>query len=243
MRQGEIYMTNSCGNLLVLDNIDSRNIVVQFINTGFKTTAIAANIKKGKVKDPMGPSVCGIGYRGVGAYTIKSKAYGIWNAMLRRCYSKGVSDKYPAYKGCSVSTDWHNFQTYARWFEGNYVEGYQVDKDLLVIGNKLYSADTCVFIPSKINTFTIDCSSSRGKYPIGVSYNKRANKYTAYCSDGNGSLKHLGLFTNSEQAHLAWRNYKLGLADKMKVEMDGIDKRIYPNVVTIINNSAKGDTK
>lgn len=47
-------------------------------------------------------------------------------------------------------------------------EGRALDKDFLVEGNKVYSPSTCVFLPSKLNTFIITRGNARGQYPLGV---------------------------------------------------------------------------
>lgn len=238
MADGEVYKTSNFGQLKVLKYIDACNVVVQFVDTGFKTTARASSIRNGEVKDRMSPSKYGVGYIGVGTnYTSKSRAYGIWCNMIRRCYSPKSLEMHPTYRGCSVDKDWHNFQVFAEWYGQNYKDGYQLDKDLLVVGNKVYSEDTCVFVTPKINLFITDSAAKRGCCPIGVSYHRRSNKYVACCNSGGGRQKHLGHFTCPDLAHLKWKGYKLSLALEMKPEMDIIDKRIYHNVVTILNNT------
>ena len=76
----------------------------------------------------------------------------MWSSMLQRVYS----NNYSAYKECTVDERWHNFQNFAKWFEENYnpetMEGWQLDKDILVKGNKIYSPETCCFVPIEINT-------------------------------------------------------------------------------------------
>lgn len=71
--------------------------------------------------------------------------------MLERCYSQTYQEKFPAYKGCSVVEDWHNFQIFAKWFDENYVEGYHIDKDIKIDGNRVYGPDTCMFVSPKQN--------------------------------------------------------------------------------------------
>lgn len=163
MADGEVYKTSNFGQLKVLKYVDAYNVVVQFIDTGFKTTARASNIRNGEVKDRMSPSKYGVGYIGIGVYTSRSRAYGVWCSMISRCYSSKSLEMHPTYKGCSVAKDWHNFQVFAKWFEDNYVDGYQLDKDLLVVGNKVYSEDTCVFVTPKINLFITDSAAKRGR--------------------------------------------------------------------------------
>ena len=68
-----------------------------------------------------------------------------------------------------------------------------------------------------------------------VSYELSTCKFRASCRDTlNGTLRYLGLFDSPEAAHEAWLRHKLALADKLKSEIDAIDHRIYPNVVTIM---------
>lgn len=239
MKNGDIYKTNNFGNIKIINYINSRNVLVEFVETGYLTRTCAVNIRKGGIKDVMRPSVYGVGYVGAGTYTSKSKTYGTWSNMIRRCYAKDSEFKYPTYMDCSVSEDWHNFQVFAEWYGNNYRDGYDLDKDLLVVGNKIYSSDTCIFVPPSINCFTVNQVRSRGDYPTGVHYNKRLNKYIAQCGSRDGTKRHLGCFLKPDQAYLVWRGHKLNLASEMKSEMDAIDKRIYNNVVTIINNSYK----
>lgn len=237
MRSGEIYKTNKNGYLKVVNYTNNKDVIVEFIDTGYQTKTQAVYIRDGVVKDPMRPSMYEVGYRGTGIYTSKSKSCKIWEGMLCRCYSKKSLKENPTYRDCSVSKDWHNFQVFAKWYEQNYVEGYHLDKDLLVVGNRVYSQDTCVFVPPKINSFLTNSAASRGEYLIGVCYDKRDKKYVAQCGNVGGIGRNIGYFTDPQLAHMAWRGYKLQLALGMKPEMDAIDERIYPNVVTIINNS------
>lgn len=236
MKVGDVYRTNNFGYLKVIQYVDSSNVVIEFVATGSQRIAKAKNIRSGEVKDLMMPSVQGVGYIGVGVYTKRSDSYTTWGNMLKRCYSQEYLDKYPTYRGCSVSDDWHNFQVFARWYESTYRDNYELEKDLLVIGNRVYSADTCVFVPRSVNIFITDNSASRGHYPIGVSYDKQAKKLIAKCGDGKGGQKYLGVFTDPQVAHMAWRDCKLKIALDMKPELDTIDERVYLNMVTMINN-------
>ena len=140
-----------------------------------------------------------------------------------------------SYEGCTIHDDWHNFQNFAEWYEGNYVEGYEVDKDLLFIGNKIYSEKTCVLVPQWLNVFANSDKSIRGDCPVGVSERKGKGDFESYCNF-EGKRIHLGVFSSKESAHKAWMGKKLSIALSKKIEMDLIDKRIYPNVVSIIKN-------
>lgn len=119
----------------------------------------------------------------------------------------------------------------------NHIDGWEIDKDLLHHGNNVYSPDTCIFVPAHINTFTTDCGSARGEFPIGVHWSSANCKFVAQCNNQiTGKRRYLGLFTSSTDAHKAWIKYKLQLAYELKPEMDAIDGRIYNNVVSIIKS-------
>ena len=77
----------------------------------------------------------------------KTKAYKIWNAMLRRAYSPKWHERFPTYIGCSVCDEWLTFSNFKNWFDDNYIEDYQIDKDLLNHDNKQYSPEFCIFVP------------------------------------------------------------------------------------------------
>ena len=95
-------------------------------------------------------------------------------------------------------------------------EGLQLDKDLLVEGNKTYSEDTCVFVSPMVNTFTIDRGADRGKWLIGVHWNKEKGKFQSQCSNPfTGDREHLGYFPCEQQAHEAWLKRKLELAHEL----------------------------
>lgn len=88
-------------------------------------------------------------------------------------------------------------------------DGNEVDKDLLIAGNRVYGPDRCVFISQALNAFVTDCARARGEWPVGVSFNKRLSKFVAYCSNPfTGKFDHLGCFSNPELAHEAWRKAK-----------------------------------
>lgn len=237
---GEYYKTKYNGEVLVVNYHNYRDVDVKFKDTGFETKVRVCQLESGKIKDPLRPTVKGVGFIGIGAHRSSvdgrvNKVYRLWLGMLERCYCDKLQVSNPSYIGCSVSEEWHNFQRFAEWCTGRYRGGYQLDKDLLKIGNKIYSKDTCVFVPKSLNIFTINSSNKRGRYKIGVS--SMGDRFVSNCSDGTGGLKYLGTYEDEDSAHNAWKTYKLGLADKMKVEMDRIDIRIYPNVIIMINSN------
>ena len=162
-------------------------------------------------------------------------AYRAWVDMMRRAYDQEFHEKQPTYLDVTVCIQWHSFSSFRVWWLANYREDWHLDKDLLLVGNREYGPDACVYIPGWLNNFTIARGALRGEFPIGVCLCKQTGKYKSRCCNPIAGKKHsLGYFTTPEAAHQAWLKYKLSLADQLKAEMDSIDKRIYPNVVTII---------
>ena len=171
----------------------------------------------------------------VNGATLCDPAYYAWADMLKRGYSEQYQEKNPTYSDVTVCKEWHSFIAFRAWWLDNYREGWQLDKDLLSPGNREYGPDTCVYIPQWLNTFTTDSGALRGEFPIGVYLPRKTGKYMAQCNNPiTGKQRYLGSFTTQEEAHEAWLNYKLRLADQLKKKMDAIDQRIYNNVRTII---------
>jgi hypothetical protein len=161
-------------------------------------------------------------------------AYMIWRSMLERCYGKSAARRYPTYVHVTVCNDWLIFSNFLNWWILNYVEGWELDKDLLVYKSCEYSPHTCVYVPASVNNFTLFNKKRRGAYPVGVS--KAGTKYRAQCRNPkvSGRAECLGLFDTAQQASMAWCKRKLEHADTMRSMFDAIDPRIYHNVVRAI---------
>ena len=139
--------------------------------------------------------------------------YAKWSNMLERCYSEKLHSKHPSYSGCYAVAEWHSFMGFRGWMVAQDWENKELDKDLLVSGNKLYSPETCVFVSQAVNSFLTDSMAKRGNLPIGVSFHKNRGKYVAYCRDVvAGRQIHLGTFNNPDDAHQAWLSCKLSQA-------------------------------
>jgi hypothetical protein len=158
-------------------------------------------------------------------------AHAVWKSLLQRCEVGGVLQiKRPTYVGCGVCDAWCSYLDFTSWWRDNQVDGWCLDKDLVVFGNKQYGPDTCIFVPNWVNTFTVDRGGARGRYPIGV--HKQGRKYEAQVSNTITKInERLGFFRTPEAAHEAWQTRKLELALERKPDMDAIDPRIYTTVV------------
>ena len=136
---------------------------------------------------------------------ITFKAYKIFGAMFRRCNSPVGTKHNPAYHDCDICEDWHFFSNFLRWFKENYVEGYALDKDILVKGNRVYSPDTCCFVPIEINSLLTNRRNHR-RLVVGVSETK-SGRFAAHYSK-KGKLVHLGTFKTKEEAFSAYKQAK-----------------------------------
>ncbi|WPF70161.1 HNH endonuclease [Bacillus phage BC-VP] len=158
--------------------------------------------------------IYGVGYIGKGTYKSKvdgkrTPQYAIWYAMLKRSYDARFHEESPAYKGCAVAEDWHNFQNFAKWYDENYYtvdgEKMQLDKDILSKGNKVYSPDTCIFVPNSINMLFVKQKQIRGELPIGV--RPHQGKFLARMSTPKGT-KYIGVADTVEDAHNLYKGAK-----------------------------------
>ena len=154
--------------------------------------------------------IYGVGYLGVGEYktmvkTVRTKDYLVWRTMIMRCYDERYHKTQPTYGECSVVEEWHNFQNFGSWCEHNYIDGFVLDKDILVKGNKIYSPETCCFVPQEINNLFTNRKNKRGKYPIGV--NTKGDKFRATMTLNKKQL-YIGTFTTIQEAFEAYKLVK-----------------------------------
>ena len=236
---GKIFKSKSSGDFKILKYNNARNVVIQFLKTGYETTVKLTNIKSGIIKDPYSPSVCSVGILG-NKYPSKvngvlTKEYNLWCSMLTRCYSDCSKKKRPTYEGCKVSDNFKSYEYFYEWCHnqigfGNDGNGnpFHLDKDLLIKGNKVYSEDSCVFIPSEINTLLIKREASRGDYPIGVYWSKTNKAFVAQVSKNKGKSEWLGLFNTELEAFNAYKEAKESFVKEQADEWKGkIDDRAY----------------
>ena len=108
-----------------------------------------------------------------------------------------------------------DFQNFAKWAEENFIEGYELDKDLLVPGNKKYSPETCVYIPQRLNSFLTNIKSDNTSGYVGVSKKSDRTKWAANIKI-EGKTTHLGMFTTAEEASIAYQEARVIESNKLK---------------------------
>ena len=218
-RVGEENTNNFGSEMIITKYKNSLDVDVYFPEYNWTAENVRYdNFKRGYIKCPYEPRVYSVGYLGEGSYKSrenrkKTKIYDTWHDMLRRCYDINYKEKHQTYTNCTVCNEWLNFQNFAEWYDNNYYEIeneiMNLDKDILIKGNKIYSPDNCIFVPQNINKLFIKCDATRNDLSIGVVYNKRIKKYEARCRiKGLRSSKHLGYYNTSEEAFRAYKTFK-----------------------------------
>lgn len=246
VRLGQKFKTNSGYEGTVVKYISAHNVDVLW-QDGSVTKESSGNIKTGGIKPPMQPSLCGVGFFGIGKYEsfqkVKSlqqeKLYAYWTRMISRCYDPYEMNKPKgaSYREAYVDSNWHNFQNFALWAETQYNTldfSFELDKDLLFPkGNKLYYENNCCFLPFEINVFLM--KQPLGKYGRGVHIIKPSLKspnasigYVSKLNKGTGNRLYLGFHTTKQGAFNAYKlakeSFAKELAEKWK---DKIDPRAY----------------
>lgn len=232
IKEGERYLTNNCGYLTIVRYINANEIVVRF-DDGSISTSSAGHIREGKVWNPNYPNICGVGCFGEGIYSHKThpKLYSAYRNMLVRCYNDDFKNRNPTYIDCVVDKRWHNFQNFCADLSkmvGCEFEDWQLDKDILFRGNKIYSRDTCCLVPMDINTLLVKSDARRGNLCIGVHYNEKYSKtYLAQCST-SGKIIYLGCFPSEVEAFFVYKKFKENeISRRIEVYKDRLDTRVY----------------
>lgn len=177
----------------------------------------------------MEPVMCGIGYRGSENVDCKSESYLKWHDMLCRCYNAKFHLRQPQYMGCTVCEEWLNYSNFKVWYDKNKIRGMELDldKDILFKGNKVYSPETCCFVPHTINTLFINGKKNRGDLPLGVHFDKSKGKYRAEMSFMGEQIK-LGTFDTAEAAFARYKEYKEDFIQDLAVQYrDEIPDKVY----------------
>lgn len=236
---GKVCKSLNSGDFKILKYNDKTNVEVQFLKTGYETTVRLVQVRKGEVKDPYSPSVYGVGITGT-KYPSKvngvvTKEYKLWHSMLVRCYSDAYKKRQPTYEGCKVSDNFKSYEYFYEWCHkqigfDNDGSGNQfhLDKDLLVKGNKVYSEDSCVFLPQEINKMLTKSNALRGEHSIGVYWHKTNKAFIAQVAKGKGKQKNLGYFATEIEAFDAYKQAKESFIKEQANDFKSqIDERTY----------------
>lgn len=220
-RTGEKNINNFESEMVIIEYRKNNDIDVYFPEYNWTAkNKTYQHFKNGKIKCPYERSVYTIGYLGEGDYKASenrklTRVYSTWHRMLQRCYNEEYQKRQPAYIGCEVCEKWHNFQNFAEWDEENYYEIedeiMELDKDILVKHNKIYSPETCIYVPKIINTLFTKKDRSRGESVIGTSL--KDGKYQVRCNVINLKTRkfkreYLGRYTSEQEAFEVYKQFK-----------------------------------
>ena len=171
---GDVFKTNEGCEYNIIEVISSTKIKIEFQDDiKYKKYVANKEIKNGSIRNPFLKNVFGVGYYGgeLKFGEFNRMAYEYWHRMIERCYSKKYLKKHIRYYLiCTVCDEWLNYYNFNSWFKENYYEIENdndricLDKDILVKGNKVYSPETCVFVPNRINCLFTKTDKNRGKY-------------------------------------------------------------------------------
>lgn len=227
---GDVFYPKEGGECEVIKYNNSYDVEVRFKDSGYVKSFQSSHIVRGLISDPNYPRHLGVGYLGVGKYSYKEhkEAYIAWRGAIVRGYCNTYKKNRLTYKDCTVCEEWHNFQNYADWHVNHhsYGKGYDLDKDLLVKGNKVYSPETCTLLPNYINKLISTNYKKDGGLPIGVTL-CTTGKYKARLNNKDGN-KYLGAFTDLETAAKVYAEEKEVCVRKEAERLKGdIDEKTY----------------
>ena len=227
---GNIFHTNEGCRIIIVDIIDKDRRMIEFLDSfKYKTIVFTNNIKIGAISNPFFKSIYGEGYTGDGVYHISingkhTQEYRIWRGVLDRCYNLKFKEKHTTYKNVHLCEEWHNFQTFAKWYNDNYPYHikdirFDLDKDLLQsdVEHKIYSKHTCLFLPKRINTYLSNTTIRNTSGYTGVVFDKRRNKWVAQIHEFETSNnKYLGTYMDLNEASQAYQTARAINAEKAK---------------------------
>lgn len=236
-RIGETNTNKFGSKMKIIDMVNCNNITVEFSN-GYTTNAQYTQFSKGTLTSPYDKTICGVGYLESFA-DIDTTIYNIWKKMIERCYCEKTIKKHPTYKDCSVCDEWHSYKSFKEWYNINYYEikneSMEIDKDILFKGNKIYSPETCVIVPSSINCLFTKADSARGSCVIGVYFKKENNKYVAQCSktiDNKRKSVFLGYYHSEYEAFAIYKDFKESLIKETAYKFKGkIPNKLYKAMI------------
>lgn len=214
--------TNKEGYTVEIVKIKSeRQITVKVIGSGEEFDIDYSYLKSGSFSNPFHRSVAGIGYFGVGKFIAKfggkhTVEYADWNSMLKRCYT--ALESRLSYSNKDVCEEWHNYQNFAEWATNQMnfgKEGWDLEKDLLIKNNKVYSPNTCVYLPREINSFIKRNRVNDLPLGVDVAYKYNGTPYFRVQGREDGKNVNLGSFYNVEEAFSAYKVHKEYLAKKL----------------------------
>ena len=161
----------------------------------------------------------------------KDKSYKVWVHLLERCYSSHKLKERNAYLDCVVCEEWKTYSNFKKWFDEHYIEGWQIDKDLFSNGTKIYSPQTCCYLPAILNNaLTYSHRERHCLLTTGVRV-KHGRFYAAI--KRYYKTKHLGVFDTIEEAINAYQVAKFKYITEITEQYkDKLEPRVYEFIIS-----------
>lgn len=145
------------GKYAVLDILNGKYALIEFADTGQVQYSYIDDVGRVRIRDWSKPQLYGFAYSSgdrehPDSHTLPSESgiYGVWSSMIQRL----CDGRQKGYSKTAVSDEWRDYRNFKQWHKENYFKDCALDKDLFSPpGYKKYSAETCCFLPEKINEF------------------------------------------------------------------------------------------
>jgi hypothetical protein len=183
--QVDSYFKNKQDQIFKVDQyLNSNQVKVTFIETGYSTFTQADRIRKGLVKDRLALRANG-GFISDAVCQDEDGvllSYTCWNNMLNRLSTRAK------YNDVLITADFRNYSKFKVWFDENskpYREkgwdNFELDKELLAQNEVLsYGAETCCLVPKCLNLMLSHITrTKKSSLPYGITFCKHTNKYRA----------------------------------------------------------------
>lgn len=239
---GEVFENTKGESYEVLEQLGTSNFKIKFTDSGYETEAKKINIEIGQIKDrsnlnkfkdisgfdhSQNKCVSGVNKTAKALASEKGllKEYTIWSNIVGRC-NRGYA---------KLHEDFYTFDSWLGWAKeqkgfmdkdgnGNL---FQLDSDLFSTDEKMYSPDTCVFIPKEINSI---CKPNmlRDDLPRGVSPFGSKDKPYKVSISVDGVTKHIGNYKTIEEASAVSKQARLGRVRLLEIKYDGVvDSKVF----------------
>lgn len=161
----------------------------------------------------------------------KTRCYYIWVNILKRCFGLYNNKKDKSYIECVICEEWLCYNNFAVWYHNNFIDGYEIDKDIIGENSNIYSPKTCCFVPQSLNSFMANKKSDNKSGYIGVHFENSSKKWKAQINI-DGKRKNLGRFKTPEDASKAYQKARKIEAEKWKTKAKelGLDQEIIDNI-------------
>ena len=176
--EGRVFKTNNYGDAVVLEYNNVSDVTIKFLNIGNIRKTATSELRKGEIRDNEAFPVYKVGVMDIPNELKRGqphpREYSIWNRVRQRCYNENIRYITTSYQEVEMSENFKKYSYFKEWCNkqiGFDQEGWQLDKDILSKDNKVYSEDTCCFVPPEINCAITNNKSVRGRFPQGVIVN------------------------------------------------------------------------